>query len=172
MLQLFEDSNGPGFFFISHDSHEAEKLILRHKEWYDGAIPSGNSIACYVLIKLGELTGNHLYLEKAAHLLDSGVEYFKNSPSHYSFMMLSLNYLLSKRTQTVIITQNLQQAQKAIESVRKNYDPYETLLVVDTPNKDIYSSLASYTKEMNLIKGKPAIYRCHNFSCEKPVEAV
>ncbi|MFD2878800.1 hypothetical protein ACFTAO_27150 [Paenibacillus rhizoplanae] len=53
MLELFLDTEGGGFFFTGHDG---EKLPVRSKELYDGAIPSGNSVAAKLLWKLSVIT--------------------------------------------------------------------------------------------------------------------
>ena len=55
MTELFWDDRGRGFFFQGNDG---EDLIVRTKEAYDGAIPSGNSAAALALLRLGDLTGN------------------------------------------------------------------------------------------------------------------
>ena len=172
MIELFWDDKKGGFFFTAHETKEtkeAEKMILRHKEWHDGALPSGNSIACYVIIRLGELTGNSLYSQKAEKLLDSIAGIVEPSPSHYSFMMMSLNYLLSSRKQTVILCENIQEIKSTLSELRKEYDPNETFLVIDKPRKKTYDSLIEYTKQMTLIEEKATIYRCRDFACEKPV---
>jgi uncharacterized protein len=61
-IRLFWDINGGGFFLASIDG---EDLIIRQKEIYDGAIPSGNSVSILNLLRLGRLTGNSIYDEKA-----------------------------------------------------------------------------------------------------------
>ena len=54
--------NGTGFFFTGND---AETLLVREKEVYDGAVPSGNSAAAVQLLRLGRLTGDISLIEKA-----------------------------------------------------------------------------------------------------------
>jgi uncharacterized protein YyaL (SSP411 family) len=55
MLKLFWDQQDGGFFFSGSDN---EELLVRQKEAYDGAIPSGNSVAAVHLIRLARLTGD------------------------------------------------------------------------------------------------------------------
>jgi len=66
LLEQFEDRAHGGFFFTSHDH---ETLIQRVKTAYDGAIPSGNGIATYVLQRLGYLTGELRYLKASERTL-------------------------------------------------------------------------------------------------------
>lgn len=61
MLEIFEDKKDGGLFLYGSDS---EQLIARPKEVYDGALPSGNSVALHNLLRLGVLTGKKGFLEK------------------------------------------------------------------------------------------------------------
>nr|WGD65115.1 hypothetical protein P5652_00720 [Bacillus subtilis] len=62
MISLFWDEEHGGFYFTGHD---AEALIVREKEVYDGAVPSGNSVAAVQLLRLGQVTGDLSLIEKA-----------------------------------------------------------------------------------------------------------
>ena len=55
MLELFEDTQNGGLFYTAHNS---EELIARTKDFYDGALPSGNSVGAFNCIKLARMTGN------------------------------------------------------------------------------------------------------------------
>lgn len=65
MQEVFWDEEDGGFFFISK---EGEELLVREKQIYDGAIPSGNSVAAYCLQRLGHLTGETKWLELTEQL--------------------------------------------------------------------------------------------------------
>jgi len=54
MIEHFQDKENHGLYFTADD---AEELILRKKEIYDGAVPSGNSIAMLNLLRLARMTG-------------------------------------------------------------------------------------------------------------------
>ena len=58
MITEFWDDEKGGFFFTSNDH---EDLIVRNKDFYDNATPSGNSVAADVLLKLARLTGDERY---------------------------------------------------------------------------------------------------------------
>ena len=61
MIELFLREEG-GFYMVPSDG---EKLISRPCEWYDGALPSGNSAAALVLVKLFNLTGEKAWRQRA-----------------------------------------------------------------------------------------------------------
>jgi len=74
MIQLFWDGKQGGFYFTTHT---AEDILVRTKEIYDGAYPSGNSVAALNLLRLSRITGNPKLEAKAAQLLQT----FSNSVS-------------------------------------------------------------------------------------------
>ncbi len=66
LLDHFWDETGEGGFFFSADDGEA--LLLRQKELYDGALPSGNSVALHNLLRLARMTANADFEKKAARI--------------------------------------------------------------------------------------------------------
>ena len=99
MKEFWDEQNG-GFYFTSSKS---EELIARQKDVYDGAVPSGNSVALLNLIRLSRFTAN-IYFEKKASLL---VKYFSGyiskSPSVFCMFMCGLDFLFSSSTEIVIV---------------------------------------------------------------------
>ncbi|WP_206460620.1 thioredoxin domain-containing protein [Anaerovorax sp. IOR16] len=87
MIDFFWDQQAGGFFLTAKD---AENLIYRPKEIYDGAIPSGNSVAAYVLVKLKKMTG----ITEIKEICDRQLSFIKHRiegyPSGYSFSMMAL----------------------------------------------------------------------------------
>ena len=87
MVELFEDKEHGGYFITAYD---AEQLIARPKETYDGAIPSGNSVAAAVLQRLAGLTGEPFWQEAADRqfcFLTGEIEHY---PMGYSFALNAL----------------------------------------------------------------------------------
>lgn len=76
--------SGQGFYLYGHD---AERLIIRPKETYDGAMPSGNAVAGYVLARLARLD------IKYAALADAQLKFLagraQSSPMHHSFALMA-----------------------------------------------------------------------------------
>ena len=166
MIRLFWDEENDAFFFTPQSS---ERLLLRNKEWYDGALPSGNSVACYILARLSELTGDPSYKDRAFRLVNAGYEIFKNFTSGYSFMMMSLSYLLGDHTQVVILCKNLEDAREAISKMQAEYDPLRTIMVVEESTRQRYASIAKFTKNMKILNQKVTAYVCKNFICNQPM---
>ena len=89
MLRLFWDDASGGFFFTAGD---AEKLLVRPKEIYDGAIPSGNSIAALDLIRLGRLTMEKGFEAKAESLFKTFSNEISQNPNAYPQMLIAKNF--------------------------------------------------------------------------------
>ena len=87
METCFWDEEAGGFFLTDK---EAEELIFRPKETYDGAMPSGNSAAGYVLIKLSKLTGLEEYREMGLKQLDYLAESATGYPAGFCFAMMAI----------------------------------------------------------------------------------
>ncbi len=90
MLKLFWDEEDGGLFYYSDIS---EKLVLRPKDAYDGATPSGNSIAALNMAKLYEITKEQKYLEKGKEIIYAfGEDINRNSLGHV-YLILAKRYL-------------------------------------------------------------------------------
>jgi len=90
MIELFSDPAG-GFYMTASD---AESLIVRPKEAYDGALPSGNSVAALVLLRLHALTKKDIYQHQAEMLFSTFSSAVSQAPYAYSFLLSALNWHL------------------------------------------------------------------------------
>ncbi len=96
MLELFYDEEGEGGFFSTPADHA--NLLVRSKESYDGAIPSGNAVAVDDLTRLARFTGESRYLEKAEGTLASFADPIIRSPMAFSYMLLAADSLRNGET--------------------------------------------------------------------------
>lgn len=93
MIQDFWDQENGGFFLTSVEN---EKLIYRPKETYDGAIPSGNSVAAYNLVKLARRMNSLDMEEEARRQLQFLNKAMENHPAGHSFGLVALSHFLEK----------------------------------------------------------------------------
>ena len=82
-LELFWDQENGGFFFYGED---AEQLIIRPKEIYDGALPSGNSVMLLNLLRLARLTGDGALSDKAERQVRTFAGEVADNPRPVHFM--------------------------------------------------------------------------------------
>ena len=162
MLRKFSDPNG-GFYFTARD---AEKLLTRRKELYDGAIPSGNSVAFYNLLRLSRLTGE-TGLENEAGKLS---RYFSSSilgqPHAYSMFLVGLDFAFGP-TSEVILTGDEHETRKISSKISKEYLPNT---VLHAWSKELAEKIP-YLKEINPTE-TPMIYVCKGFVCNLPTENI
>ena len=86
LADFYDDQNG-GFFLYGKEN---EQLILKPKETYDGAIPSGNSIMSYNLLLLSRLTKDSSVRDVTQKQLRFMMQKAKHYPIGYSFFMYTL----------------------------------------------------------------------------------
>jgi hypothetical protein len=90
MIELFADQAG-GFYMTAMD---AEILIVRPKEVYDGALPSGNSVAALILLKLYALTKKDTYNSQVESLFNCFASSISQAPYAHSFLLSALDWHL------------------------------------------------------------------------------
>ncbi|MEO8231707.1 MAG: thioredoxin domain-containing protein [Ignavibacteriota bacterium] len=170
LLEDFWDQYNGGFYFTSSTS---EKLITRQKDVYDGAIPSGNSIALLNLIKLSRFTSDIKFENTAAELVKYFSGYISNSPSAFCMFMSGLDFLFSQSTEIVIVSgQKDNLAIKAIELIRNIYNPNKIVILKPDENRKDFAELLSFTKDMILKENNTTFYVCRDYKCNQPVNTI
>ncbi len=146
----FADMSG-GFYLYGEDS---EKLILRPKETYDGAIPSGNSLMAYNLVRLSLLTADSKFTELAESQLNFIASDAIKYPAGYAMYLIAL---LEYHEPPMKIT------------VVSGEDTDSTCLLHELPKDAIIIHLSEPTEEYTLKNGKTTYYVCKKHSCMPPV---
>lgn len=164
--QFFDMENG-GFYIYARD---AQKLIVRSKEIYDGAVPSGNSVAAFVLYKLAQLTGE----EKWQELFHKQIRFLAGNiadyPSAYSFTLLALMQVLYPSRELVC----LEPSAKEIEELRRlgERDSNLAIVVKTKENAERLKKAAPFTEAYGIIPGKGQFYLCTQNRCQAPVDSL
>ncbi|PKM80715.1 MAG: thioredoxin domain-containing protein [Firmicutes bacterium HGW-Firmicutes-14] len=168
LIKFFWDDKQGGFFLYGSD---AENLIARPKEIYDGAVPSGNSAAALNFLRLARLTGDSSLEDKARTLLKTFGGSVSEAPAGYSFFLISAWFDLFPAID-VIITGDPDSGQtpEMILTVNSGFAP-EMLLTVRRPGTegDKLAELIPSLKERGSADGQPAAFVCKNFACMPPV---
>jgi hypothetical protein len=99
LLALFHDDRDGGFFTTGHD---AEALIVRTKEIFDGATPSANAVAALALARLGALTGSERYTESAREVIDMFGETLVRHPTAFAHTLLTADLVQRGLTEVVV----------------------------------------------------------------------
>jgi uncharacterized protein YyaL (SSP411 family) len=168
MLELFFDEDQGGFYMYAHDR---DKLISRPKEVYDGAIPSGNSVAAYVISRLYHLTGKIKWqnvLERQVSYLTQEVE---KSPANYCFSLLAFQSILYPSTEIVCVSAEGSILEE-IQILQRSRKPDVSMILKTPQNEAALSEAAPFTADYPVPPAGNNYYVCRNGACMKPVEGM
>jgi uncharacterized protein YyaL (SSP411 family) len=166
-LELFWDTSSGGLYFTAADN---EKLLVRQKEIYDGAIPSGNSMAADNFIRLAGLTGDTEHLQAVDHIFAAFSSDATRLPSAHSQLMSALLCGAGHSFEVVIAGEPGAEDTKALIAVIEgSYLPQASILLVPPrPAGDTIRELAPFAEDYVPVDGRAAAYVCRNFECQLP----
>ena len=151
MIKLFWDEKGGGFYYTTKENQE---LFLRQKDTADSAIPAGNSLAGYNLLRLAQLTDNMRYRSITETLIEALSKDIYNNPVNHIFLLFSYKYLQEPFKEIKIIGDlNEEKAVNLMNKIRNNYWP-ELLIKHEQKEEKIMFSL------------------CKDFACKPPTEDI
>jgi uncharacterized protein YyaL (SSP411 family) len=158
MLAQFYDSENGGFW---QSAKGAEDLILRMKDDYDGAVPSGNSVAALALLKLGAITGRKDFAGAAGKTLRLFAGRLRDFPQAMPFMLQALDFSLQEPVRLVIAGGDDSPAFQ--ELLRAAHSVYQ-------PNKIVLGNTGAVGEfeRMLPLKNGPVVYLCTGNSCQPP----
>jgi uncharacterized protein YyaL (SSP411 family) len=168
MINLFWDGREGGFFFTATD---AEKLLIREKEIYDGAIPSGNSIAALDLLRMGRLTLNREWEKKAQEYFKAFGQELSSGPSAYAQSMSALDFAIGPSHEIVLAGQKDDpQTQTMLKSLYNRFIPNKVVIFRPASDEDAKNiiDIIPFVKGQRALEGKTTAYVCKNFNCEFP----
>ena len=164
MMAQFGDPERGGFFQTGLD-HEA--LVARRKDFVDNAVPSGNSMAAELLIRLARFTGNETYREEAGRVLRIMAEAMARQPLGFGRLLSALHeYLAPSREIVVVGDPEDPRTQALLAQVRRRYLPTAILALRRPQDEDLFLPLL---QGRTLVDGRPAAYVCENYTCRLPV---
>ncbi len=170
MIKNFWDDKNSGFYFTS-DS--AEELIARQKEIYDGAVPSGNSVAMLNLLKIGRITGNPEYDKKASELGRAFSNTVAQAPMAYTQLLCGLDFGIGPSFEVVVVGDpDKEDTQTMLRALNKDYSPNKVVLLKEPEKDSGIASIAEFTKSQAQIDGKSTAYVCLNYICKLPTSDV
>ncbi len=156
-----------GGFFLAPKA--GEQLPLVTKSAYDGAVPSGNSIAAGALLRLARLTGETSYEERAQGVFRAFARDLAANPSAHTAMLCALDHAIGPAFEVVIAgARDAEDTRALLDVVRSRFRP-NTVLVLRPDGDDAITKAAPWTADYRSIGGKAAAYVCTNFACQAPV---
>ena len=158
MLTRFYDAENGGFW---QSAGGAKDLILRVKEDYDGAEPSGNSVAILALLKLGRITDRKPFIEAGEKSLRHFANRLQQVPLALPYLLQALDFSLEEPRRAVVVgdphSPEMRAVLRALHSV---YQPNKIVLGNTGPVESFARSLPA--------RGGPVVYLCTGTACQPP----
>ncbi len=154
MLDLFWDDDEGGVFTAGRD---AETLIVRNKDVYDGATPSANSVASLALARLGALTGHQPYTDAAHAVLRLLHAYLRHHPTAVTLALATVDQVVSGTTEIVVSGDR----PDLVGAVQRRYLPTAVLAWGDRYDSPLWEG-----------RSAEAAYVCRDYTCGLPATTV
>ena len=166
MVADFLDKKRGGFFI---GPNNGEKLIVRAKDSYDGAIPSGNAVAAMNFIRISKFTGDSKWEDIAQNTFLAFSEGIKRIPSAHSFMLTSFMYGLDNPKEIVIVAKEKNaKTMSSIRKIQEVYNPNSIIIFKELKNRTELDNIAPWTTMHDTVNDQITYYICENFSCRRP----
>ncbi|MCK7518431.1 MAG: hypothetical protein MZV64_12290 [Ignavibacteriales bacterium] len=120
--------------------------MVRQKEIYDGAIPSGNSIALMNLIRLYRFTGKSEFEDKASQMIKTFSQSIKTSPSSYTQFLSGLDFYLGPSREILLAGNDDEKIRGYLKILRENFIPNKVILCKSKGNSESLSKVTAFTK--------------------------
>lgn len=170
VFKYFVDDNSGGFYFTSNDN---EELLIRNKEIYDGAIPSGNSVMMLNLLRLARMTGRTKYEDSAYRIYRTFSKNIKPMPMGYSFLLCAVEFAVGESLEIVIVgDKSANETKNVIKIINEGFLPNKVIVLKpkDKEEAQRVHNIAKYTLNQSLLNDKTTVYVCKNYVCNNPTD--
>jgi len=154
-----------GSFFMTADDHEP--LIVRPKSSHDLSLPSGNSVASHLLLRLYHMTQEPGYLATCEKIMESQGQAAADNPFGFGYLLNTIHLYLQKPTEITVLDGD----GKTASEISKRYIPESILVSVRSPRQlEPLKSVAFFAgKEFD--QRRAVSYVCRNFACSLPLKS-
>jgi len=151
---------------------DAADLIVRRKELHDGAIPSGNAVAVFNLLRLARMTGNVSFETEALKAARVLAVPALRSPSSHAFFLVAVDFLLGPTFEVVIAGDPVAaDTREMVAELGRLYLPHAVVLLRPPDGKTI-AEIAPFTSGMTPLRGCATAYLCSGYACREPVMGI
>jgi hypothetical protein len=165
LVELFFDPDRGGFFQTGADD---DPLVLRPKELYDNAVPSGNSAAADVLQRLALLSGDAERERAGVSAIRLVADALGRAPTAFGHALCALDLYLGPTREVAIVGEPDAPATRALadEVLRERFLP--NVVVAVAPPGVVPEGL-TLLEDRPQVDGEPTAYVCERFACKLPV---
>lgn len=169
-IELFWDSESGGFF----DTDGNDPIILlRTKDDYDGAEPTGNSIAALNLLRLSQMINRSKWREMAEKTVRSFGAHLNQMPEALPQLLTALIWEFANPQEIIIVgVRSSEDTKMMLREIYKKFLPNKVIILVDDNSKPKLMSYLPFIENMTIIDGKTTIYVCQNYTCKLPTNNI
>jgi uncharacterized protein YyaL (SSP411 family) len=164
MLRLFWDEAVGGFYDTGVD-HEA--LIVRPRNLFDNAVPSGSSVAIETLLRLRVLTGEAQYETRALSALRAMADLMSRHPTAFGRFLCAHDFNLGPHVEVALVAPRLEDASALVEEVFGRYLPNRVVAGAAAADAAAAAGLP-LLEGRRTVDGRPTAFVCQNYACDLP----
>ncbi len=159
----FADRENGGYFRIPEDG---EQLLAREKPAYDGAEPTGNSVAALTLLRLEAITGEARWREAAEKVLRCFGALLAGAPAALGEMLLAVDFSLGESKEIVLVRPRGKSDAPLLDVLRPRFLPRSVLVRAEEGATE-----PALVRDRPALRGEPTAYVCNRGACQLPVTA-
>jgi uncharacterized protein len=164
MLFQFENEHSGALRFTARDS---EELIADTTDLHDGAMPSGNGAAAYVLVRLARITGRVEFEQRAEAILKAAASSIAAYPTGSAVFLMALDLMQEEGLDIVLSGEHID---SLLAVARSSWQPHMHILHRPQGEEaERLARIAPFSAALTLKDGRATAYVCRNFSCDQPV---
>jgi len=170
-IRHFWDRDSGGFYFTADDT---EEILVRKKEIYDAAVPSGNSAAMLNLLRLGRMTGDPDLEEKAVQTGCAFANTVTEYPAAYAQLMVAVDFAAGPPCEVVIAGDSQAEDTKTmLQTLMSQFLPNKVVLLrpAEQQSPDI-DRISGFTESYGSPDGKARAYICRDRNCQLPTSDI
>ena len=157
----FADRANGGYFRTPEDG---EELLAREKPGYDGAEPTGNSVAALTLLRLEAITGEARWREAAERVLRCFGALLAGAPGALGEMLLAVDFALADAKEIVLVRPRGGEDATLVDVLRGRFLPHSVLVRAEEGATE-----PALARDRPALRGLPTAYVCVRGACQLPV---
>ena len=167
--ELFYDQTNDGYFF---STEERKNNLVRMKDSYDGAVPSGNSIMVLNLLRLAEYTMNDSLQTMAEKTIGNFSDFIERNPLSFAQMLNALDFKERSTKEIVVAKPKDDSENLLLDAFQKQFYPNRVIAQISENRKAEWQKVIPWTENRQSINGQLTAYVCENYTCQLPTTDV
>ncbi len=166
MLEHFADAEGGALFLTSDD---AETILVRAKELYDGALPAGNSVALGNLLRLHQMTGRPALERAARHIAAGFARDAGQRPIGHTMFLCGLDFAVGPSVEVVIAgKREAEDTREMVRALERRFLPNKVVLLRDEQCLPALEAIAPFVAHQPQRDDRATAYVCVDHACSTP----